>query len=103
MPQHAIDQTAELDHDEQTVSEKDLLGQILRELRSHNRSHSFTEFSISKLLAGVLQMLVFLCLVLVFWYGSGPEPNKDATHTCLLLALILQTMTLTLLVSHRQQ
>ena len=103
MPQLDTDQTAELGDDDQTVSEKDLLGQILRELRSHNRGHSFTEFSISKLLAGVLQMLVFLCLVLVYWYGSGPEPNKDATQTCLLLALILQTMTLTLLVSHRQQ
>ena len=78
-----------------------LLGEILREVKSLNRQQRFHEFSVSKLLAGIVQMLVFLCLVLAFWFGSGPEPRSDSVRNCLLLALTFQTMTLTLLIMHR--
>lgn len=79
-----------------------LLNQILRELKSLNRRQSFTDFSVPKLIAGVVQMLVFLCLILAFWYRSAPQPNPDAVHSCLFLALIFQTLTLTLLIMHKQ-
>jgi len=76
-----------------------LLSQILRELKSMNRHQSFrdTEFSVLKLLAGVVQMVVLLCLVLAFMVGSGPEANTGTAHSWLLLGLVLQTLTLTLL------
>jgi hypothetical protein len=79
-----------------------LLNQILRELKNLNRRQSFTDFSIPKLIAGIVQMLVFLCLILAFWYRSAPQPNPDAVHSCLFLALIFQTLTLTLLIMHKQ-
>lgn len=87
----------------ESATNEELLTGILRELRLQNRQDRFSEFSIPKLIAGIVQMLVFLCLVLVFWFRSGPEPNVEATHTCLSMAMILQMLTLTLLIMHRQQ
>ena len=81
---------------------KQLLGEILRELKTLNRHQSFTEFSVAKLLAGVVQMLVFLCLILAFWFYTGQEADVQAAQNCLLVGVILQTMTLTLLMMHRQ-
>jgi len=79
-----------------------LLAQILRELKALNRDKSMpVEFSTFKLLAGVVQMLVVLCLVLAFWLGTGPEGRADAAQSCLLLALIFQVLTLTLLLVNR--
>ncbi|MCK5271169.1 MAG: HAD family hydrolase [Sedimentisphaerales bacterium] len=78
------------------------LAHILRELKAINRDRNMpAEFSIGKLMAGVVQMLVIFCLVLAFWFGTSPEPKTGATQNCLLLALIFQTLTLTLLLIHR--
>ena len=87
----------------ESVTSRELLVQILRELQAQNRHSRFSEFSVPKLIAGIVQMLVLLCLILVFWFGSGPEPNIQAKQTYLQLAMVLQTLTLTLLVMHRQQ
>jgi len=81
---------------------KTLLAQILREVKLLNRQHRYTEFSVTKLLAGLTQILVLLCLVLAAVFGTGLEPRSDHVHTCLLLAGVLQTMTLTLLLMQRQ-
>ena len=78
-----------------------LLNAILRELKSANRQQGYHEFSVAKLLAGIVQMLVILCLILAYRYSCGPEDNSAATQNCLLLALTFQTMTLTLLMIHR--
>ena len=78
------------------------LAHILRELKAINRDRNMpAEFSIGKLMAGVVQMLVIFCLVLAFWFGTSPEPKTGATQNCLLLALIFQTLTITLLLIHR--
>ncbi|GEM_PF-89911 len=78
-----------------------ILAQILRELKALNRQQHFTEFSVSKLLAGVMQMLVVLCLILSFWFAGGANPRPDAARNCLLVALTLQVLTLTLLTMHK--
>ena len=78
-----------------------LLGQILRELKRLNREHRFAEFSVAKLLAGLVQMLVFLCLILAFWFGSGPEADNAKVQSSLMTGLILQVLTLTLLMMSR--
>jgi len=79
-----------------------LLARILRELKAINRDRNMpAEFSIGKLMAGVVQMLVIVCLVMAFRFGTSPEPQTGATQNCLLLALIFQTLTLTLLAIHR--
>ncbi|MBN2210996.1 MAG: HAD family hydrolase [Sedimentisphaerales bacterium] len=81
---------------------KTLLSQILREVKTLNRQHRYAEFSVTKLLAGITQILVLLCLGLAVVFGTGLEPRTDHVHTCLLLAAVLQTMTLTLLMMQRQ-
>ncbi len=81
-----------------------LLGQILRELKGMNRAQSHkAEFSLGKLFAGVVQMLVLMCLILAFWFGTSPEPKTEVSQNCLLLALVFQTLALTLLITHRQR
>lgn len=84
-------------------SNNDLLRHILRELQVQNREHRFTEFSIPKLFAGIVQMLVVLCLVMAFLFWSDPEGAVGSVHTCLLLGGVFQMMTLTLLMMHRNQ
>lgn len=80
-----------------------LLQQILRELKTLNRSqHAGKEdFSIGKVIAGILQMLVIACLIMAFRSGMAVEPNYDAARNTLLLALTLQTMALTMLSIHK--
>jgi len=81
---------------------KTFLAHILRELKAINRDRNApAEFSIGKLMAGVVQMLVIFCLVLAFWFATSPEPKTGATQNCLLLALTFQTLTITLLLIHR--
>ena len=87
--------------DEGAEGTRHLLAQILRELKALNRQQHFTEFSVSKLLAGVTQMLVILCLILSFWFVSRAEPKPASAQACLLVALVLQTLTLTLLTMHK--
>lgn len=79
-----------------------LLSEILRELKHQNRQHGFTEFSIPKLMAGLVQMIVLLCLILAFWFGSGAESRRELVQICLTLSMVFQTMTLTFLIMHKQ-
>ncbi len=90
---HALDESADTHI---------LLAEILREIKHWNRQHNFTEFSIPKLMAGLVQMVVLFCLILAFWFGSGVEPRMDIVQICLILAMIFQTMTLTFLIMHKQ-
>jgi len=83
------------------VDSEHLLAQILRELKTLNRHQSFTDFSVSKLLAGIVQMLVVVCLAAWFWFFIDIEPNKEAAQSCLLLALLFQMLTLTLWMMHK--
>ena len=84
-------------------STQTLLTQILRELRNLNRQQSFAEFSIAKLFAGVVQMLVVLCLALALYYMLRPLPEPATAHNWLLAGIIFQILTLTLIALHRQQ
>lgn len=87
---------------EESPGNEALLRQILRELKHFNRRESFTEFSIPKLVAGITQMLVVLCLILAFMFHAGDTARPGAVQNCLLLGLTFQTMTLTLMLMHRQ-
>jgi len=72
--------------------------QILQEIR-RGREHEQTDFSVSKLLAGVVQILVLG--VLFFAYL-----NRDAAaslQSALLLALTLQALTISLLIMGKQR
>jgi D-glycero-D-manno-heptose 1,7-bisphosphate phosphatase len=71
------------------------LDQIFLELRRQHEHHD-GEFSVSKLLAGIVQILVLAVLFISYL-------KRDAPETYLLLAMVLQTMTISLLIMSRQK
>jgi len=70
--------------------------QILAELRrGHEQPHA--EFSVSKLLAGIVQVIVLAVLFLAYLHRGDAD-----IQTVLIFALVLQTMTIALLVMGKQ-
>jgi histidinol-phosphate phosphatase family protein len=72
------------------------LEQIFLELRRQHEHHE-SDFSVSKLLAGVVQVLVLAVLFLAYLH------RETAPQTYMMLALVLQTMTISLLIMSRQK
>jgi hypothetical protein len=73
-----------------------LLGQILDELRRRHE-HPEHDFSVSKLMAGVVQVLALAAVISAY----GKDPSPAALH--LLVAIFLQTFTISLLIMGRQK
>ena len=75
----------------------ELIGrQILAELRrSHEQPHA--EFSVSKLLAGIVQVIVLAVLFIAYLHRGDAD-----VQTVLIFALVLQAMTIALLLMGRQ-
>jgi D-glycero-D-manno-heptose 1,7-bisphosphate phosphatase len=73
--------------------------QILHELRRRSEQ-DITDFSVSKLLAGIVQVLVLATLFLGYLNKSS---GASALHTYIFVALTLQTMTIALLIMSRQR
>jgi D-glycero-D-manno-heptose 1,7-bisphosphate phosphatase len=74
-----------------------LLEQIALDLRRQHE-HRDGDFSVSKLLAGIVQVIVLAILFLAYLKRLDP-----ALSTYLMLALVLQTMTISLLIMSRQK
>jgi D,D-heptose 1,7-bisphosphate phosphatase len=72
-----------------------LLGEILEQLKRMQRDETFAEFSIMRLLAGIVQVFVLFCLVLAIWFLMSP--NRQVTPILLALGFgtVLQLMALT--------
>ncbi len=75
---------------------KGLAEQILEEIRRFNQ-HTISDFSVSKLLAGIVQILTLAALFFAYLRWSTPDAGN-----ILLVTLILQTMTIALLIMGRQ-
>ncbi|HSI32533.1 MAG: HAD-IIIA family hydrolase [Phycisphaerae bacterium] len=75
-----------------------LLEQIFLELRRGHEQHE-ADFSVSKLLGGVVQILVLGILFLAYLKRG----DQESLQTHLLLAATLQTMTVSLLIMSRQK
>jgi len=80
-----------------TPSEKteELLSSILVQLKSMQRAEMFGEFSIMRLLAGIMQILVLFCLLVTVWFLMSPERQDNMVFIALGFAIVLQLMTLT--------
>lgn len=76
-----------------------LAEQILTELR-YNREHHDTDFSITKLLAGIVQIISLAALLLAYVEGRS---SAQTQQTYVLVALTLQTLTISLLIMGRQR
>lgn len=75
-----------------------LLEQIIMELRRQHEQQE-ADFSVSKLLAGVVQVLALATLFLAY----VNKANAASLQTHLLIAIMLQTLTIALLIMSRQK
>jgi len=76
---------------------RDVAEQILHEFRRRNEQLP-QDFSVSKLLAGIVQVLVLAVLVVSYMYWQSP----GTVQSLLLLALTLQALTIALLIMGKQ-
>jgi D,D-heptose 1,7-bisphosphate phosphatase len=76
-----------------------LTEQMLVELRKRNASLEFSDFSVSRMLAGIVQVIALAVLFLAYLYRD----DQGFTVLLLLLAVFLQVLTATLFVMARQR
>ena len=75
-----------------------MLGRLLEEVRIiRQQSHQGTEFSVPKLLAGIVQVLVLPALFFAYLHRDTPTDLQSL----LMLATFLQTLTIALLIMGR--
>jgi len=69
-----------------------VLEDVMRHLRKVDRMNMYDEFSLMKLLAGVIQVVVIFLLLLSIWFLMDPTRTTTAVHTVLGYAAVLQLM-----------
>ncbi|MBN2181346.1 MAG: HAD family hydrolase [Sedimentisphaerales bacterium] len=77
-----------------------LLTNILGQLRNMQRSEMFSEFSIMRLMAGIVQIIVLFCLLITIWFLMSPENRDNAIFIALGFAIVFQLMSLTFYIMH---
>jgi D-glycero-D-manno-heptose 1,7-bisphosphate phosphatase len=73
----------------------DLLRNILRQLNNMQRADLFAEFSITRLLAGVFQIITFFCLIITVWLLLDPRRQNESVLVAIGFAVLLQLMAMT--------
>lgn len=78
-----------------------LLSSILEQLRGMRKDEMFTaEFSLLRLIAGILQVFVPFCLLMAVWFLMGTTRQNDNVLVSLGFGAVLQMMALTFYVMH---
>ncbi len=80
-----------------------ILADILVVLKRNQRQESFDEFSIMRMLAGFVQVLVLLCLVVSVILITSPNKQHNAVIISLGFAGVLQLMALTFYTIQKQK
>ena len=74
---------------------EELLSSILGQLKSMQRAEMFGEFSVMRLLAGIVQIVVLFCLLVTVWFLMSPERQDNSVFIALGFAIVFQLMTVT--------
>ncbi len=77
------------------ASTEQMLVNLSEQLRGMQRHEMFDEFSMFRLVAGITQMVVVLCLVLAIWLLLGADKQYESVYTALGFGMVFQTMALT--------
>ena len=77
--------------------------EILRHVRQLANAGQSEEFSFTKLLAGIVQMLALLALLLTFWRMLQGAGQLQAAMVWGIIAVALQMMALTFFMMQRQR
>lgn len=78
-----------------STEEPQLLREILDQLRQMQKHEMFGEFSVMRLLAGVVQIFVLFCLLLALWFLMTPDRQDNNIFMALGFGTVLQVMALT--------
>ncbi len=76
------------------------LNSVLKHLKSMQRTDMFGEFSIMRLMAGIIQILVLFCLLISIWFLISPNRQDNSVFISLGFAMVLQVMSLTFYIMH---
>lgn len=87
-------------NDAPTTRTDELMAGILAELKGMRREDMFHEFSVMRLLAGVVQVIVLFCLLITVWFLMSPTRQDNLVFTALGFAIVLQLMALTFYTMH---
>ena len=74
---------------------EELLSSILGQLKSMQRTEMFGEFSVMRLLAGIVQIVVLFCLLVTVWFLMSPDRQDNSVFIALGFAIVFQLMTVT--------
>jgi D,D-heptose 1,7-bisphosphate phosphatase len=99
-PQSAKPETIPAEQNISANRTEQLLDCILEQLKGIRRNDMFGEFSIMRLMAGIVQIIVLLCLLISIWFLMSPTRQDNAVLITLGFAVVLQVMALTLYIMH---
>jgi D,D-heptose 1,7-bisphosphate phosphatase len=77
-----------------------LLKSINTQLKNMQRTNMFGEFSIMRLIAGIIQIIVLFCLLISIWFLISPNRQDSSVFIALGFAMVLQVMSLTFYIMH---
>jgi len=85
------------------ITTEQLLASILEQLKQMQKREIFNEFSLLRLLAGIVQMFVPFCLLLALWLLMSANQPKETVLVTLGFGAVLQMMALTFYVMNWRQ
>jgi len=97
------DQANHTQQDRDGETTEQLLSRILEQLRRMQRAEMFGEFSIMRLIAGVVQIIVLCCLLISIWFLMDPNRQNNSVPIALGFAMVLQVMSLTFYIMQGQK
>ena len=101
--QPAQSQAAPAEQDSSGERTEQLLSGILAQLRSMQRADMFGEFSIMRLIAGVVQVIALFCLLISIWFLMGQTRQDNSVLIALGFAMVFQLMSLTFYIMQRRK
>jgi len=94
-PQYTQPQAAPPEQEAASERLEQLLSGISEQLKSMRRADMFGEFSIMRLMAGIVQIMVLFCLLISIWFLMSPSEADNSVLIALGFAMVLQLMSLT--------
>lgn len=80
-----------------------LLAEILEQLRKNQRTEMFGEFRVTRLVAGIIQVVVLFCLLISVWLLMDPERSTESVLISLGFTGVLQVMSLTFFIMQEKK
>jgi hypothetical protein len=84
-------------------TQEQLLKEILEQLKKNQRTEMFGEFSVTRLIAGIVQVIVLFCLLISIWLLMSPAKQLESLFISLGFATVFQVMALTFFIMQERK